>query len=182
MVLNDKQIVLRPVDVVLLLKRITPAGHKMNGKQLAESLGISPAEVSVSMERNRLARLIDASKSRVNILSLKDFIVYGIRYCFPVQPGALVRGVPTASSADPIKKSISSNGEKFVWSDPNGSILGQAIIPLYGNAVLAAKNDADMYALLSIVDSFRIGKSREVKAATLEFDKYLEQYAKLKQQ
>lgn len=179
--LNDKQIVLRPVDVALLLKKITPAGHKMNGKQLAESLGISPSEVSISLERNRMAHLVDAGKSRVNVLSFKDFIVYGIRYCFPAQPGALVRGVPTASSASPINETISSNGEKYVWSDPDGNLLGQAIVPLYGNAVLAAKNDADMHALLSIVDSFRIGKSREVKAACVEFEKYLKKYEQLKQ-
>ena len=180
--MSDKQVVLRPIDVVLLLKRITPAGYKMNGKQLAESLGISPAEVSISMERNRLARLVDADKSRVNVLSLKDFIVFGIRYCFPVQPGALVRGIPTASSANPVSKTISSNGEKYVWSDPTGTVLGQGIVPLYGNAVFAAKKDADMHALLSIVDSFRIGKSREIKAASMELDKYLDQYARLEQQ
>ena len=172
---------MRPIDVVILLKKITSEGIGMNGKQLAESLGISAAEVSIAMERNRIAGLVDSFKSRVNVLALKDFLVYGIKYCFPVQPGGLVRGMPTASSAEPIKKTISSNGEQFVWKDPKGTERGQSVVPLYNNAAAAAKKDLELYALMAIVDSLRIGKSRERKAAIEELDKYIERYASLKQ-
>lgn len=177
-----KQVVMRPLDVVVLLKKITRAGAAMNGKQLAESLAISPAEVSVALERNRIAGLVDEEKARVNVMALKDFLVYGIRYSFPVQPAGLVRGMPTASSAGPINQIISSNGEKYVWPDSKGTERGQAIVPLYGNATIAIKEDADLYALLAIVDSLRIGKARERAAAIEELDKYITQYAKLKQQ
>ena len=179
MYLREKQIVMRPLDVVILMKKLSPAGYEMNGKQLAESLGISQAEVSVAMERNRIAQLVNPEKNRINVLALKDFLVYGIRYCFPVQPGGLVRGMPTGSSASPINKTVSSNGEKYVWMDPNGTERGQSIVPLFTNAAVAARKDADLYALLAIIDSFRIGKSRERQAATLELDKYLDNYAKL---
>jgi hypothetical protein len=177
----DKQTVMRPIDVAILLKKITPAGCVMNGKQLAESLGISAAEVSIAMERNRIAGLVDSGKSRVNVLALKDFLVYGIRYCFPAQPGRLVRGMPTASSAEPVRHAVTSNGEQYVWNDPTGSERGQSVIPLYGNAPLAAKSDKDLYSLLAIVDSLRIGKSRERQAAIEELNLYLEQYARIKQ-
>lgn len=181
MALHKKQNVMRPLDVVILMKKLSPAGYEMNGKQLADSLGISQAEVSVAMERNRVAQLVDPQKSRINILALKDFIVHGIRYCFPVQPGGLVRGMPTASSASPINKTIASNGEKYVWLDPNGTERGQDIVPLYSNAAAAARKDADFYALLAIIDSFRIGKTRERQAATQELEKYLNDYARHKQ-
>ena len=152
----------------------------MNGKQLADSLGISAAEISISMDRSRFAGLVDENKRRINTLALKDFLMHGIRYCFPVKPGRLVRGLPTASSAEPINKTIASNGESYVWKDPKGTERGQSIIPLYSKAPLASKNDADFYALLAIVDSFRIGKTRERQVAMEELDKYLERYETIK--
>lgn len=179
---NDGRLVLRPQDVVLLLKKITSSGLMMNGKQLAESLGISTAEVSHSLERCRTARLIDDSKTKVNVLALRDFISVGVKYCFPAQPGADVRGIPTASSSSPIKDVLSSNGREYVWKDPDGTVIGQTIVPLYRNAVFAAKNDPEMHVLLAIVDSFRIGRAREIHAAYAEFEKYLSKYAESQQQ
>ena len=179
--MNKKQIVMRPVDVVILLKKITLDGASMNGKQIAESLCISQAEVSVAMERNRIAQLVDESKSRVNVLAFRDFLVYGIRYCFPVKPGSMVRGVPTASSADIIKKTIAIGDERYVWKDPSGSERGQSIIPLYPKVADAVKKDGELYSLLAIVDSLRIGKARERNVATQELDKYLNRYANIKQ-
>ena len=179
--MQEKQLILRPVDIVILLKKITPDGYRMNGKQLAESLGISPAEVSVSMERTRIAQLLDEKKSRVNVLALRDLLCYGIRYCFPVQPGRMIRGIPTASSAKPLRESIASNGDEYVWKDMDGTVRGQAIVPLYRNAPFAAKRDADLYALLAIVDSFRLGKTRERVSAEEELQKYLDQYVAFEQ-
>ena len=178
---QDKQSVMRPFDIALLLKKITPEGMKMNGKELAASLSVSAAEVSMSMERNRIAQLVDNTKTRVNTLALRDFLVYGIRYCFPVQPSGLSRGIPTASSAGIIKSSISSGGDSFVWKYPEGTSRGQAIVPLYPNAPEAAARDADFHSLLAIVDSLRIGKSRECQAAIDELSKYIDRYAGEKQ-
>ena len=167
---------MRPLDVVILLKKLTPNGVNMNGKQVADSLGISAAEVSVAMERNRLAQLVNADKTRINILALKEFLVYGIRYCFPVQPGRIVRGIPTAASASPIKESIATGEDKYVWREPHGTYRGQSVVPLYNKAPVAAQKDPDFYALLAIVDSLRIGKSRERQTTIEELDKYLNQY------
>lgn len=182
MVVKERQAVMRPLDIVILLKKISPAGYDMNGKQLAESLGISAAEVSIALERNRIAGLVDSQKSRVNVLALMDFLSYGIRYCFPVQPGSLVRGIPTASSANPIKSIITSNGEDFVWRNPHGTARGQSITPLYCNVPVAVKNDVDLYAMLTMVDSLRLGRTRERQAAIEELKKYMNQYVSFKQQ
>ena len=175
---NERQVVMRPLDVVILLKKITPSGRTMNGKQLADALGISPAEVSISLVRSRFSRLLDAGKNRVNALSLKEFLLHGMRYVFPASPGALVRGIPTASSAYPISKTIASTGEHYVWADPEGTLRGQSIVPLYPKAAEAAKKDPDFYSLLTIIDSLRIGQARERKAAESELEKYLESYAR----
>lgn len=174
--LSEKQTIMRPQDVVILLKKISRNGRHMNGKQLAESLNISAAEVSMAMERDRAAQLVDSTKEHINILSLRDFIIYGLKYCFPTQPGRIVRGIPTASSASPIREAIVSNGESFVWKDSSGSVRGQSITPLFPNVIKTVSEDADFYALLAIVDSIRIGKSRERNTAIELLDKYLQDY------
>ena len=108
---------MRPQDIVILLKKTTPEGRNMNGKELSKSLGISAAEISMAMERNRQAQLVDDSKTYVNVLALKEFLIYGIKYCFPAQLGKIVRGIPTASSASPVNQKVASNGNIFVWKD-----------------------------------------------------------------
>lgn len=36
-------------------------------------------------------------------LSILDFLEHGLRYVYPQQPGAKVRGIPTAHAATPIE-------------------------------------------------------------------------------
>ncbi len=177
----EKQHIMRPQDIVILLKKTTPEGRNMNGKELSKSLGISAAEISMAMERNRQAQLVDDSKTYVNVLALKEFLIYGIKYCFPAQLGKIVRGIPTASSASPVNQKVASNGNIFVWKDSSGSIRGQALTPLFPSAVEAAKKDPDLYALLVIVDTIRVGKVRERQVAIDYLDKYLQNYVRAEQ-
>lgn len=177
---SEKQHVMRPQDIVILLKKLTPKGRSMNGKEMAESLGISAAEISMAMERNRRAQLVDSSKNNVNVLALKEFIIYGIKYCFPAEQGKIVRGTPTASSADPIVQFLASNGNNFVWRDPLGAVRGQSITPLYPAVVEAVKKDSDLYALLAIVDAIRIGTIRERQIAIDCLERYLQNHVTTK--
>lgn len=178
---QEKQFLMRPQDVMILLKKLTPEGRNMNGKDLSDSLGISAAEISMAMERNRVARLIDADKKRVNVLALKEFLIYGIRYCFPAPLGRIVRGMPTASSASPINQAIASNGNIVVWRDSSGTMRGQSITPLFPSAVEASKKDPDLYALLAIVDALRIGNARERQVAIDCLNQYLNNYVRAEQ-
>lgn len=178
---QEKQHIMRPQDVMILLKKLTPEGRNMNGKELSDSLGISAAEISMAMERNRVAQLVDADKKRVNVLALKEFLVYGIKYCFPAPLGRIVRGMPTASSASPINQAIASNGNIFVWKDSSGTVRGQSITPLFPTAVKASKKDPDLYALLSIVDALRIGNARERQIAIDCLNQYFNNYVRAEQ-
>ena len=167
---------MRPQDIVILLKKISPAGYDMKGKDLAQSLNISPSEISESLERSMFSGLIDSDKKRVNTLALREFLLFGIRYCFPIQVGNIVRGMPTYISASPISDSISSGNDAFVWKDKNGTMRGQSIDPLYYSVPEAATRDKDLYKLLVIVDTLRIGRTREREIAINELDKYLKEY------
>ena len=168
---------MRQQDLLVLLKKMTPEGCKLSCRGLATALGMNPSSVSACLERCKKAQLIDRNKKRVNVLALQEFLVHGVAYVFPVEPGRVGRGVPTAVSASPIKEQITSNTETFVWHDVKGNARGQQIEPLYSTAPKAAQEDEELYQWLVIVDTLRMGRAREKEIAINELNKRLERYA-----
>lgn len=141
---------------------------------IALALGISPAEVSESLHRSIYSGLIDDGKTKnIHIQSLIEFLKYGIKYVFPVHPGALVRGIPTAHAAPPLNQVIVSD-EAFVWASPQGTVRGQAVEPLYHTVPLAVQNDPNLYELVALVDAIRMGSARVYKLAIEELEKRIQ--------
>lgn len=167
---------MRPQDIVILFKKVTPEGREMTNAQVAKSLGISASEVSEALERCRLAKLVDNAKRRVNVLALKEFLTHGLKYVFPVQPQSRVRGVATAISAPPLRNKVLSETDAYVWPDAKGAVRGESITPLYHTVPMAVKSDAVLYSLLAIADTFRIGRAREVAIAKDELNSILANY------
>lgn len=164
---------MRPQDIVILLKITTfPETGKWKMMDLVISLYVSQSEISESLNRSSLAGLIDFTKRKVMRLSLMEFLEHGIHYVFPLHPGALVRGIPTAHSHPEMKKKIISS-EDYVWADADGKIRGQAIEPLTKSVVKAVRQDATLYKLLALVDVLRVGKIREIKIALAELKKMI---------
>jgi DNA-binding Lrp family transcriptional regulator len=164
---------MRPQDIVILLKIILLGNNKWTFAEMADALQISETEVFFAMERNRVAGLINPEKTQVNRLALRDFLIYGLKYVFPPQIGASTRGIPTAHSASPVKEKIAESTENFVWKYYKGTRRGNAILPLYAKIPQFIENDRELYELLAIVDTLRIGKSREKEIAIEELDKKL---------
>jgi len=162
--IKQVQQVMRPQDILVLLKIVAQRDQPWYHHTLADALFMSQSEVSKSLERSRYAGLMDASRKMVMKQSLLEFLQYGIRYVFPQQPGPVVRGVPTAHSASPLKEQIASN-EKYVWPSATGSDRGQSIIPLYPSVPKAVKLDEELYYMLALVDAIRVGKAREREMA-----------------
>ena len=176
---------MRPQDVVVILKLIAQRPSikdegeaKINlkaitnnqNKTIAKNLQMSEAEISESLRRSEYAGLIaDKSTKRVNQKAFLEFLIYGIKYVFPTHPGALVRGVPTAHSALPMKDKIVSN-ELFVWEHPEGTVRGQAIEPLYHTVPKIVEQDPKLYELLALVDCIRTGTSRINSIAAKELE------------
>lgn len=170
-------ITLKPQDVVILLKIVTLGNKDWMNNQLANDLGISPAEISCSLERCRMAKLIDNTKKRVNILSFQDFMIYGLKYVYPILPGAIVRGMPASISADPIKRKISQGQDSYVWPSKDGTHRGQAILPLYRTVPKACEKDSALYEMLVIADTLRMGRVREIEIAIEELKIRFDNYA-----
>ena len=161
---------MRPQDVPILLKIIAQKQSSWQNKDLAAELYISSSEISESLNRSLIAGLINTEKRNVHRQSLFEFIEYGLRYTFPAVPGSIVNGLPTAHS-HPFLKQYFGASSIYVWPDIQGENRGQAIEPLFKNAVKAAIADEYFYKLLALVDVFRVGKTREIKIAKEELKK-----------
>lgn len=177
---------MRPQDIVVLLAIVAKQREGWNGagfkeihrspypqnKHLAEILNISAAEISASLYRSEYAGLIsDIGKTKQVLLqALLEFLKYGLKYVFPVQPGAIVRGIPTAHSAEPLNNKLSFQ-EEMVWEHPDGVLRGQAIVPLYVTVPEIVKKNQLLYEFLALTDSIRIGGAREKELAIQELEK-----------
>ena len=164
---------MRPQDVLLLLKLVSLGDAEWRYVDVAKSLRISQSEVAEGLHRNMQARLVSPDKRRVFRSALLEFLTHGLKYVFPTQPGAIVRGIPTAHGAPPLSDHISSE-EVYVWPTDQGTARGQAIIPLYPTVVEAAANDPQLYELLALVDAIRVGRVREQKIAIDELRKRIQ--------
>ena len=130
------------------------------------------SEVSESINRSVQAGLISADKKTLMKGALLEFLKHGLKYVYPQHPGAMVRGIATAHSAQPLKKLIQSN-ENYVWSWPEGNVRGQSIQPLHPSVPAACTKDKELYELLSLTDALRIGRKREQEIAYKELEKKL---------
>ena len=159
--MKQKQIVISPLDILVLLKIISLENEKWFQTDIAEALGISQSEVSKSLNRLKQSWLLAPNNSivimRENVL---EFLSYGIKYIFPQSPGSIVRGMPTAHSAPVLSKEILSN-ESYVWPYGKGKVKGQSIMPLYPTVPKACTEDEKLYDLLALIDAIRIGNARE---------------------
>lgn len=164
---------MRPQDVVVLLKIVAIRNDDWYNSDLANSLQISASEISEVLNRCKIAGLIDSKKRKVHINSFIEFLIYGLKYVFPAEPGTMVKGIPTAHSAPPINEHISEGKDIYVWPYAKGSKRGQAIEPLYKTLPAIVHEDQLFYELLAIVDAIRVGRAREIKIAIDELEKRL---------
>jgi hypothetical protein len=166
------QVGMKPQDVLVLLKILSRKKNAWRQVDLAHELGMSQSEVAMALARARNAKLIDHSKKSLFKSALVELLVHALKYICPVEPGALVRGMPTAHSAPPLSKQIVSGEEDaYVWPDGGGDVRGQAIEPLYPSAPGAARKDPALYELLALVDAIRVGRVREQRIAIDEIKK-----------
>ena len=167
---------IRPQDIVVLLKIVSIKHDIWNQANLAQALKMSIAEISEALNRSKAVGLVDSKKRTVNIYSLIEFLIYGLKYVFPAEPGEVVKGIPTAHSASPVKDRLLKDTYFYVWPYEKGTMRGQAIEPLHKSVPLIVKEDIYFYELLTLVDALRIGREREIPVATDELKKRLSKY------
>lgn len=169
---------MKPQDCVVLLKIVDLGASPWMAKDLAVAVGLSPSEVSFSLERSRYSKLLNDTKHRVNTRAFLDFLVHGLRVVFPVRPGGMARGIPTAWSAPPLAASF-RDANPVVWPSENGSLRGESIQALYPNTIASVVGQPGFHELLALVDALRIGRTREIELASKILTERFEGYARL---
>lgn len=167
--LANKQIALKPQDLVVVSKLACHRDRSFTYSQLAIDLDISASEVHACVRRATLARLVtvdDGGVLRVVRLAFLEFAQHGARYAFPPIWGSPARGMTTGYAAPPLRELIVQSGElPPVWPDPEGQTRGITLLPLYATVPFAASRDKLLYECLALLDALRAGAARERELA-----------------
>jgi hypothetical protein len=162
---------LHPQDVVIVLKLLANPGGVWTYAEIGKELGLSASQAFSAVNGAAVSGLLlfPALQDSVNRANVKEFLIHGIKYSFPVYRGPVTRGIPTAYAAPPLNQMISPSSEPPpVWPDAEGSVRGVELSPIHRNVPQAAKRDAKLYELLALVDAIRDGRAREREIAIRE--------------
>jgi hypothetical protein len=173
-------VILKPQDVLIVLKLVALDQRPWAYGWLAVDLGMSPSQLHSAVQRALAAQLAVKNDDTItpHIRNLEEFLVHGLRYVFVPQLGQPTRGMPTGYAAPPLAAHFAESTElPPVWPDPEGTVHGVAFSPLYKLAPQAARADQALYELLALVDAIRGGRARERNLAVKELSKRLAQYA-----
>ena|SRR5688572_8242367 len=149
----DKQVTMRPQDIVVLLKIVVLAqtGNDWLKKDLADTLNLAESDITKVCERLRFTGLIVGT--RVQSLTFYEYLIYGLKATFPPSLGPEVRGLLTGSGALP-ESNIA--GSDYVWAHAEGKTKGTSITPLYSEVVFASEKDHNLYLALSACEMLRV--------------------------
>lgn len=172
---TNPQIVLRPQDLVVLLRLSLVSDAAPSYAALAAELGLTASEVHAGVERAMAANLAGkdaAGRPLVLREALRQFVQHGARYCFPATRGSSTRGLPTGYAAPPLNAKIvaSVNEPPPVWPHKSGSVRGEAFYPLYPTVPAAAERNPALHELLALFDAVRGGSARERALAIAALD------------
>ena len=161
--------VLKPQDIVILLKLVAIGERRWAYNSLANELAMSPAEVHAGIKRCIAAKLFDRQRKVPIKSALQEFLAHGVKYTFPPDRGAMTRGIPTGFAAPPLNLRITQPAEDPpVWPYPEGNVKGYSFSPLYKSVPKAVQTDHALYELLALVDAIRDGRARERELAVKE--------------
>lgn len=175
---SNPQPVLRPQDLVVLLRLALPFEPAPSYAALGTELGITASEAHAAVERAVAARLATKTsdgKPQAIRTALRQFLQHGARYCFPASQGGLTRGVPTGYAASPLNKQIRPGKDPPpVWPWKNGTTRGLAFYPLYPSVPEAAARNPPLGELLALFDAVRGGSAREQALAVALLEERLQ--------
>ena len=174
---SNKQTVLKPQDLYVLLALLSRGGGSVSYPELAEQTGLAVSAVHGALKRAAAAQLAMFQDRRPVVLKtqLREFLLYGAKYVFPPVWGSLARGVPTGYAAAPLNALIAPSSDPApVWPHPKGAARGVSLAPLYPSVPAAALKDEKLYAILALFDALRSGQARERNAAQKLLDEFFQ--------
>ena len=115
--------ILKPQDVVILLKLVAIGKKEWSYSRLAGNLWMSPSEVHAGVKRIIKARLASVQQDRVipNVRNLEALLVHGVPYVFIPELGEVTRGMPTGYAGPALSHFFQASGDfPPIWPDPDG--------------------------------------------------------------
>jgi hypothetical protein len=139
---------------------------------LAAAAGISVGEGHASLKRLQESGLVSPARQLLRLQFL-ELLTHGARFVWPLKPGALGRGVPTAGAAPMFVDSENfpaPSALPFVWaSNDDDAVPGIVVEPLFSSVPRVARENPRLYAVLALIDALRQPQQlRERKAAAAE--------------
>jgi len=158
--------ILKPQDVVVVLKLVAIGQRPWSYMLLANELFMSASEINAGVKRALRARLLvklgEGEQPQPNRKAIQEFLIHGVKYAFPPDYGPIVRGMRTSYAADIMAKELIYNQQNPpVWPYAEGKDRGPSLSPLYKSVAQAAGQDEALYNLLALVDAIRDGRARE---------------------
>ncbi len=163
-----KQPSLKAQDLLVVLKISISSPKDLTFSRLSNDLHMSVSEAHAAVKRATQSRLLTNAGERLAVsrVALREFVLHGVPYAFPPLFGGLTRGVPTGAWAPPLNSKFDTQNDlPHVWPDPEGSVRGVSLCPLYPSVPSAAALSMRLYELLSLIDALRAGAARERELA-----------------
>ncbi|MFO8062036.1 MAG: hypothetical protein R6U31_03830 [bacterium] len=152
---------MKPQDVLIALKIIEEDSEDWRFIDVAYKLKISQSEVHEGINRLHDSEIMHRRKHIVKS-NLAEFIIHGLKYCFPAIRGMKSRGIPTSHSSAFLTNIITDKDQDtVVWPYEKGESSGVSIQPLYKSVPYFVLENPFMYEYLCYIDAIRIGRKRE---------------------
>jgi hypothetical protein len=172
-----RQISLKSQDIAVAIKLALHREERWTFARLGQELALTASQVFAGAKRCEFAGLIARQDDQpiARMRELTEFVLYGVRFAFPVALGEISRGMPTASAGPYLSTVLNASAEgPPVWPFAAGQARGPAVTPFYPTLPKAAARDADFYNVLTLVDAVRIGGARDRELATEQLRKTLQ--------
>ena len=162
---------LKPQDVVLVIKLLCKGNGNWSQASLAAELVMSASEVNAGLKRLDKCGFIELHKDgrRWQVIkpALKEFLLHGIAYIFPAQKGKPTTGVVTAYGHDVLAPYFSADLHAIlpVWPARQAKVKGFTLEPLYSTVPKACKIDPLLHEWLALVDCLRDHDNVELEVA-----------------
>lgn len=162
---------LKPQDVMIILKIVAMHQREWKYSEAANELHMSPSEVHAGVRRLKKCSLLTELRMGTggveqklhlpDIVNLKEFLRYGVRFVFPAVYTEPVKGLPTSYGVEHLFEGFNFTGGFIpVWGYEVGDYFGAGLKPLYPSVPMAAVDDFRLYELLALADALRSDESR----------------------
>lgn len=171
--MRDKQIALKPFDLVLAAKIFANKDKEYLLSDLAADFSVSISTIHGALMRCETSRLLSRSAGSIRSLrpAFREFAVHGAKYTFPAVLGRATRGIPTSIGSPFLSKNFDrSDALVPVWPHAEGYVWGFELVPLHPGVPNACMRDGSLYEVLAFIDAIRVGAAREREIAIQQLE------------